>query len=267
MRLIHIGVVAFTLGMWAVFCFADQILKKDGTEIEGRIVSEDDFATVIEVERDGKKIRLPVAKGAIAKVTKGGAATQPTPPATRVAATTPATTQATQPGLSQEERRAKYVADREKDAQEQKQRFAEMQEKKAQLKREAEEARAAYLEKHRAEIEKLEQVIADTKMRGQAAEATLNGLLKDEEGELARIEADYRQDARRINIGGGTAREKNELERRARQARDNKSTEVRRRMQPQIADAREVVNQLLAEMTRAQQELNAIMAKAPKVPR
>lgn len=256
-RRVLIGLTACVL---AAFTFADKIVKSDGTEIEGRIVTDDDLMTVIEVDRDGRFVRLPVAKAAIAKIVKG--------PATTTASSRPATSRPTTQELKDaEERRAKYAADRVADKAAAQERYEAIQAKKAEEKRIAQERRAAYFSAHNEEITRLRAELDSLRARGLGEEKTLNDLIQEEAYEVRIIEDEYRTEVRKINGAGYNAATRNVLERRAREIRDRKNVEIRNRFQPQIADARAAVNKTLGEMLANGARAKAIADAAPKVPR
>jgi ATP-dependent protease ClpP protease subunit len=79
MRYTLISLVALALVVSPVW--ADRIVKKDGTELKGQVVSETATTVVIEVARGGAVIKFPVERSEIVSVEKGPVVT--TPPATK----------------------------------------------------------------------------------------------------------------------------------------------------------------------------------------
>lgn len=87
-HLLALLVVAFV----AFPALADKVVRKDGTEITGVIVSENATTVVIQVSRGGAIMRYPVERSAIASVKRTPIATRPaTQPATRPTDTAPTT--------------------------------------------------------------------------------------------------------------------------------------------------------------------------------
>jgi ATP-dependent protease ClpP protease subunit len=139
--------------------------------------------------------------------------------------------------------------------------------RRAEMIRQAEEKRRQFFEKMAAELGELDRDIPIVQAKGKAAEDTLRSLNAQLDDEIDEVEGEYNQQRRTINAGGHPAVARDALLRRAGEIRDAKMLEIRRRFQPQIADAQANVASLAREYQRLRTRHKAIMDQAPKVPK
>ena len=83
MRLLVVPVVVVVVASGASVGWADKVVKKDGTEVSGVIVSETATTVVIQVSRGGAVMKYPIERSAIAAVERGVATQLATKPATQ----------------------------------------------------------------------------------------------------------------------------------------------------------------------------------------